>query len=134
MNLATVVLLSVVATIAAAGAIAAGTNTTLAIPVAAVAVGAAAFLLVGVLERTVWSSPGTRSSARTPMTGVRAALGSGKPGRRELISLLDSLERSSYASGPLPLSTEELNHLLSENPEEFRRYLDARVHELEGRT
>jgi len=134
MNLGTVVLLGLVATLAAALAILAGPDTTFAVPAAAIAVGAAALLLLGVLERTDWSSTGARSLPSAPTTRIRRAFEAGKHGRRELIAMLDSLERSGFGTGPPGHSAEELDHLLTETPGEFRRYLDARVSDLEGRT
>lgn len=131
---ATVVLLGVVAGLAAVGAILAGTNTVLAVPVGAVAVGVAALLLLSVLERTAWPSASSRSYPRSPSSSVRAAFRTGKIGRHELISLLDSLEHNSYGTVRSTVSPEELGRLLTATPEEFRRYLEARVRDLEGRT
>ena len=134
MNTGTVVLLAILVTLASAGAIVAGTNVTLAVPAAAAAVGAAALLLVGVLDRVIWPSTTTGVHTQTLATRVRVALAAGKHGRRELIAFLDSLERSGFGLATPLLSAEELQRLLAGTPEEFRRYLDTRLRDLERRT
>jgi len=134
MNIPTIAALCLVAGLAASVAVAAGPNTAVAVPAAGVAVGVAALLLVSVLERTAWPPLRTRTSSRDRSIPIRAAFEEGKLGRRELIQILDSLERTGYGLAPPVLSAEELDHLVARSPEEFRRYLDVRVSELEGRT
>ena len=134
MNAGSVILIGIIAVVASAGAVVAGTNAGLAIPAAAVAVGASAFLLLAVFDRLAWSSPPSATPSRTATTRVREAIAAGKHGRRELIALLDSLERSGYGLATPVLPAEKLGQLLSASPEEFRRYLDARIRELERRT
>lgn len=134
MNAGSVILIGIIAVAASAGAVVAGTNATLAISAAAVAVGSSAFLLLSVFDRIAWSAPSTGTSSRTTTTRIREAIAAGRHGRRELIALLDSLERSGFGLATPFLSAEKLDQLLSANPEEFRRYLDARVRELERRT
>jgi len=129
-----VILIGIIAVVASAGAVVAGTNADLAIPAAAVAVGASAFLLLAVFDRLAWSTTAPATSARTATTRVREAIAAGKHGRRELIALLDSLERSGYGLATPVLPAETLDQLLAASPEEFRRYLDARVRDLERRT
>jgi hypothetical protein len=134
MNTGTVVLLAIVVTIASAGAIVAGSNVTLEVPAAAIAVGAAALLLVGALDRAVRPSTEAPALPGTVSTRVRVALAAGKHGRRELLAYLDSLERSGFGvTTPVP-STEEFHHLLTGTTEEFHQYLDRRLRDLERRT
>ena len=134
MKVGSVILIGIIAVVASAGAVVAGTNADLAIPAAAVAVGASAFLLLAVFDRLAWSTTAPATSARTATTRVREAIAAGKHGRRELIALLDSLERSGYGLATPVLPAETLDQLLAASPEEFRRYLDARVRDLERRT
>jgi len=134
MNAATVILLVLIAAAAATAAIVVGSNASLAIPAAAVAVGAAAFLLLGALDRVAWRSAGHGVPPRSSTTRLRTALAAGKHGRRELLAYLDSIERGGFGLSTPVLSMEELNRLLEEPPEEFRRYIDARVRDLERRT
>ena len=134
MNTGSVILIGIIAIVASAAAVAAGPNNGLAIPAAAVAVGSSAFLLLGVFDRLARSSPAPAALPRTASTRVREALAAGKHGRRELIALLDSLERRGYGLATPVLSSAESEQLLAVSPEEFRRYLDARERELERRT
>ena len=134
MNAGSVIVLGVIAVLASAAAIAAGTNAPLVIPAAAVAVGSSALLLVSVFDRVAWPSPRRGAPARASSTRIRDAIAAGKGGRRELLAILDTLERSGYGPATPTRSADELDHLLAVSPEEFRRYLDARVRELERRT
>ena len=134
MNTGTVILLAILVALASAGAIVAGGNVSLEVPAAAVAVGAAALLLVGVLDRVIWPSAVAGVHARTLPTRVRVAFAAGRHGRRELIAYLDSLERSGFGVATPVLSAEELQQLLDGTPEEFRQYLDTRLRDLERRT
>lgn len=134
MNVGSVVLFAGVAAVAAAGAVVAGTNASLAIPAAAVAVGASAFLLLSVFDRFAWPTAPPPSPARESATRIRDAIAAGRHGRREILAVLDSLERSGFGLVTPTLTPEELDHLLTESSEEFRRYIDARVRDLERRT
>jgi len=134
MNAPTVVLLCLVAVVAAAVAILVGSNTSLAVPAAALSVGVAAFLLLAVLDRVAWPAAGRGEPPRPSVTRLRTALAAGRYGRRELLAYLDGLERGGYGLSTPVRSMEELNRLLQESPEEFRRYVDVRVRELERRT
>lgn len=134
MNTGVAVLLCVVAGVAAGIAVAAGTNEAVVVPAAAVAVGAGALLLVGVVEQTRWPSPRPRTASTPDLGHVRSSVGAGAHGRTELIALLDHLDRASGGPRLASRSSEELAHLQALSPEEFRAYLSARVGELERRT
>ncbi|HYB79849.1 MAG TPA: hypothetical protein VEG66_08870 [Thermoplasmata archaeon] len=134
MNVGSVILLGIIALVASAGAVVAGANAALAIPAAAVAVGSSALLFLSVFDRLAWPASRVGTPSRAPATRVREAIAAGKHGRRELIAFLDSLERSGFGLATPVLPAEELGHLLSASPEEFRRYLESRVRELERRT
>ena len=134
MSLSTTIFLVVVAALAAGAAILLGSNADLAIPLAAVSVGAAGFLLLDVLDRTLWPPSEPRARASAAPTRVRSAFEAGKYGRLELLALLDSLEPERVGPVGPPLTSEETAKLETASPEEFRRYLSARVTELEGRT
>ena len=125
--------LGVVALLATGLAIAAGSNDTLSVPLGALAVGAAALLLVGVLGRTRWPARRPDSAPRADPGHVRAALREGTFGRAELIALLDRLERAagSRVANTLPPEIERLQALPDD---QFREYLAARVGDLERRT
>jgi len=133
-NAGWVVLLGVLAVLAAAGAVVAGTNVALATSAAAVAVGSSAFLLLSVFDRLAWPSARAVTPSRASASRVRQALAAGKHGRREVLMFLDSLERSGFGLVRPVLSDEEIGRLLAASPEEFRQYLDVRVRELERRT
>jgi hypothetical protein len=134
MNAGTIVLLAIIVALASAGAIVAGADVAVEVPAAAIAVGAAALLLVGVLDRAVWPSTRARALPRPSSTRVRAAFAAGRHGRRELIAYLDSIERGGFGLATPVLSSEELNRLLTGTAEEFRQYLDTRLRNLERRT
>ncbi len=128
------VLLCVVAILAAAGAVVAGTNEALVLPEASVSVAAGALLLVGVVERTRWPA-GRPAPSPPPDPGhVRASLAAGADGRRELITLLDYLDRAEHGRHLASSSPEELVRLQALGPEKFRAYLGERVSDLERRT
>jgi len=134
MNVATTVLLCVVAVLASGLAIAAGTNEALVLPAATVAVVAAALLLAGVAERTRWPSGRALPVLPADPARVRSSLAAGVRGRPTIVWLLDNLERSAGTPNvPVP-SDEEIARLKSLRPEEFREYVAARVAELERRT
>jgi len=134
MNLSTVVFLCVVAVLASAAAIAAGGNLGLALPAATIAVGAAALLLVAVLDRTQWPTFGGPPSEPSSTTRVQSAFQAGRAGRVELLALLDALDRESGTAPRPPLTATEVATFQSADPEQFRRYLDARIGDLERRT
>jgi hypothetical protein len=70
--------------------------------------------------------------ANTPLFSVREALRSGSLGREELVFLLDRLERVTLRP-TLPIrQPEEIAAIVGAPEEEFLRYLEARVRELEG--
>jgi hypothetical protein len=127
-------LLCVGAAFAAAVAVAAGPNESLAVPAASVSVAAGALLLVGVVERTRWPSRPPVAGPTADPARVRSSFEAGARGRNELIVLLDRLERGEgerYLSYRPP---EELARLQALAPEAFRQYLGDRVSDLEGRT
>jgi hypothetical protein len=134
MNAATTVFLCVVAVVASGLAIAAGSNASLVLPAAAVAVVAGAFLLVGVVERTRWPPGRTLPTPPADPARVRSSLAAGTRGRSTVVWLLDNLERAEGNPNlPVP-SDEELARLQALSPEEFRQYLRARVSDLERQT
>jgi hypothetical protein len=134
MNAGVTVLLCVVALLGAGVAVAAGTNETIALPAAAICVGAGALLLVVVVERTHWPAGAPPRSVPADPARVRTSLRSGAFGRAELVSLLDRLDRAGGSPNLPSSSVEELERLQALSPEEFRDYLGARVGDLERRT
>lgn len=134
MNIVGTIALCIVAVIATGLAVAGGTNASVVIPAATVAVVAGALLLVGVLEQTRW--PPGRPLPLLPVdpARVRSSLAAGPRGRPNLVYLLDNLERSEGVPNvPVPTDAElaRLTHL---SHEEFREYLLTRVSDLERRT
>ncbi len=134
MNTGTTVLLCIVAGAAAGIAVVAGTNLPVVVPAAAVAVGAASLLLVGVVERVRWPATGPVSSAPGDVGRVRASMSSGAWGRADLVALLDHLDRSEAGKLLPSTSREEIARLQRLSREEFREYLRVRVSDLERRT
>jgi hypothetical protein len=134
MNVAATVFLCVVAVLATALAVVAGTNEAAVLPAALVAVAAGALLLAGVIERTRWPRVRSLPAATADPARVRSSLEAGVWGRPALISLLDNLERAGGNPTLANPSIEELARLQALSPEEFRRYLAARVNDLERRT
>jgi len=133
MNSGVTWVLVVVTFLAAGVAILAGSNESISVPLGALAVGAAALLLFGVLERTRWSVRRPDSASRADPGHVRAALREGTFGRTELIALLDRLDRTA-GSRLVNTTAQEVDRLQTLSAEEFREYLAARVGELERRT
>lgn len=134
MNLATTVLLCVVAVLASGWAIVAGTNEAIVVPAATVAVGAAAFLLVSVVASTRWPASRPIAGAPADPARVRSSFEAGVWGRPALIALLDNLDRAAGKPDFSNTTVEELDRLQALSPEQFRRYLVGRVNDLEGRT
>jgi len=134
MNTGTVVFLCVVAAAAAGTSIAVGSNLSVAVPAAAIAVGATAVLLVGVVEQTRVRAGKAQLAPEIPAAKVRSSFRAGRLGRNDLIELLDSLEWASGEPRPRGASFEERNRLEGLGTDEFREYLDQRISELERRT
>lgn len=134
MNTGTVVFLCVVAAAAAGTSIAVGSNLSVAVPAAAIAVAAGAVLLVGIVEKTRWPSARSSPTRDAAPAKVRSSFRAGRLGRLELIELLDSLEWASGGPRPRALSFEELNRLEALEPKAFRNYLEERISDLERRT
>lgn len=133
MNTSVTVLLCVVAILASGVAIAATTNEGVAVAAATVAVGAAALLLAGVVERTRWPPGRPLPTFPADPGRVRSSLEAGTQGRASLIELLDTLEWRSGNPDRLRTSVEEVARLRALDPEEFHNYLSARVSDLERR-
>jgi len=133
MNSGVTWVLGVVTLLAAGLAIAAGSNDAISVPLGAIAVGVAALLLFGVLERTRWSAARPDPASRADPGHVRAALREGAFGRTELIALLDRLDRTA-GSRLANTTAQEVDRIQALPPDEFREYLAARVGELERRT
>lgn len=127
---------------AAGAAIDAGSNLVVAVPA-----GAAAVLLVtvvGVTEIQSRTSPlspteGEKASApiRERVTGdsllqLRRAFQSGKIGRSLILATVHALERDLGPGGPMPLSLDEERKTLDLPPEEFRKWIDDRLHHIEA--
>jgi len=134
MNTGTTVLLCVVAGVAAGVAVAAGTNLAVIVPAAAVAVGAASLLLLGMVERIRWPDGSTAAPTPTEIGRVRTSLTSGAWGRSDLVALLDHLDRSEAGKQLPSTPAEEVTRLQALSREEFREYLRVRVGDLERRT
>ena len=134
MNAAFRVLLCVVAIVASGLAVAAGTNEGLAIAMAALAVAAAAFLLVGVVAETRWPPGRPLPPLPADPARVRSSLGAGARGRPALVLLLDGIERAGGSPNRPNTTVDELARLVALSPDEFREYLVARVSYLEGQT
>jgi len=134
MNRALTILLCLVALLASGLAIAAGTNASVALPGAAVAVGAGALLLFEVVGRTRWPPGRPLPALPADPARVRSSLRAGEHGRPALVLLLDNLERSGGNPHRPNTPLEELTRLRALSPEEFRAYLAARVSELERQT
>lgn len=134
MNAPVTIFLCVVAVLASAWAIVAGTNTAIVVPATAVAVGAAALLLVSVVASTRWPPGRPVTGAPADPARVRSSFEAGVWGRPALVALLDNLERAAGTANFSNTSVEELDRLQALPPEEFRKYLVARVKDLEGRT
>jgi len=133
MNALATVFLCVLAILASALAVAAGTNEALAIGAAAVAVLSGAFLLVDVVGRTRWPPGRPLPALPADPARVRSSLEAGTSGRPALIDLLDNLERRAGNSLRTRTSIEELARLRALDAKEFREYLTARVSDLERR-
>lgn len=134
MNAGTTVLLCVATAVGAGIAVAAGTNLTVIVPAAAVAVGAASLLLFGVVERVRWPEVAPVTATPADIGRVRSSMTSGAWGRADLIALLDHLDRSGAGRQLPSTSPEEVARLQRLSREEFREYLRARVSDLERRT
>lgn len=134
MNAGTAAFLCAIAVLAGTVAIAAGSNVGVVAPAAAVAVGAGALLLLGIVEQTRWPSVRRGLQFSTDSARVRTSFESGELGRLDLINLLDSLEIAEANTPVASISPEEVARLQALTPEKFRAYLRSRVERLEGRT
>ncbi|HXY12273.1 MAG TPA: hypothetical protein VEJ85_02105 [Thermoplasmata archaeon] len=115
-------------------AILANSDLSVAIPCAAIAVVAAAFLLIDIVERTRWPALGVPPTSVGDPGGVRSAIRVGTRGRFALALLLDSLDRRTENPNVHRLSQEEIRRLEALSPDEFREYLADRIREIEQRT
>jgi len=134
MNLGSVVFLCAAAAVAAGLAILAGSDLPIAVPLAAIAVAAAASLLVGAVERTRWPPVELRARPAAVSARVRTAFEEGEFGRVTLVRMLDALEPAGSPSPVRRLTSDELLALKTAPPEQFRRYLSERLDDLEART
>jgi hypothetical protein len=134
MNAAFWLILGVVAVVASGLAVAAGTNAGLAVPMASIAVVAAALLLVEVLAETRWPPGRPLPPLPADPARVRSSIGAGARGRPALVLLLDDLERAGGSFHRPNTTVDELARIVDLSPEEFREYLAARVSYLEGQT
>jgi hypothetical protein len=125
----------VAAVVAVAIAIAAGANLAIAVPASAGALFAvAAFLALAVRARTADAPPSAPEAPPLDPARVELALTSGALGRREVVELLDRLERE----GPNPMlpgrPMPEVARIADLPALEFDRYVRARVEALEKAT
>jgi len=126
--------LPLVAVIAIGIAVWAGRNVVVAIPAAAVAIGAGLLLLVEVWGVPPATRPMPGPLGQNPRATVRDLFRSGRIGREEIVELLDRLERA----GPTPRlpgrSAEEVERLARLSRPEFREYVRGRIDDLEARS
>lgn len=134
MNVLATVLLGTVAAIATVFAVLAGTNADQALPAAAVAVAVGGLLLLGIVGQTRWSRTPVATNPVPDPAYVRTMFEAGASGRASLASLLDALDRKSGNSNVTGSPIAEVTRLQGLPREEFRRYLEARVSDLERRT
>jgi hypothetical protein len=126
--------LPVVAALATGVAVWAGRNVLVAIPAAAVAVGASLLLLVEVWGIPPPTRPASGTFSQNPRASVRDLFRAGRIGREGIVEMLDRLERA----GPNPLlpgrTPEELERIARLPRPEFREYVRTRLAELEARS
>lgn len=104
-------------------------NPTFSLSTAAVAVFAGGMAIAAALlpPRRKEAPPSFPPSA----SPVRQMFSSGHLGREDLVLLLDRIERTSVHPRLPPRPTQELRLLVALPAEEFRRYLDRRITEIE---
>jgi hypothetical protein len=123
-----------VAALATGIAIWAGPNLAIAAPAAAFATLAAGLLLVGAwvdVEGGERRRP--RPRGEPELFRLRSALRSGPLGREELVTTLDRVERMGPSPDLAPRTPQQMELLVRLSPPEFRRYLRARLDDLEAR-
>jgi len=134
MNRVLAVAVTAVASGATLVAVVGGTDATLVVPAGAVAVGSAALLLVGIVERTRWPVLREMPTLRADPERVRSMLQAGSFGRPSLVRLLDALDRTGGHPDASLTSPDEITRLQSLPREQFQAYLDLRVSDLERGT
>lgn len=123
---------AIVAAVATVVAILARSDPPVEISLAALAVTAAGLTIATSLGPRSPPLPVGPRAVRMPLLSVREALRSGALGREDLVHLLDRLERVSVRP-TLPIrSSEEVQAIVRASEQDFLRYLEARVRELEG--
>lgn len=107
-------------------------NYAVAVPAAALAVLAAAVAVADAVRRTSTSRPAPPRARPIPPSGVRDWLLAGELGREDIVLLLDRLERR-LVHPDLPAQTpQQIATIAATRPADFRRYVAARLAELEG--
>jgi hypothetical protein len=114
-------------------ALAAGPNLAIAVPAAGVAVLAAAIYLAdAVRDRARAPARAAFAPVASDPDRVATAFRSGRFGRREIVKILDRLERDAPRSTSPVRAAPEIDALADLPPEEFERYVRARVEALEA--
>jgi hypothetical protein len=132
------------AVVAALVAIQAGDNLVVAVPVGAVAV--LLVSIVGAVELQSRSTPFAPARGGVARQGVRyrvesdsllrlrRSFGSGEIGRSSILATVRALERDLNPAGRTPLSLEGEREVLDLPPDQFRRWVDARLARIEAAT
>jgi len=131
MNVARTILLCAIAAVGSGLAIAGGSNASVVLPAAALAVVAAAVLLVEVVEQTRWPPAQPRGVYAADPAWIRSAFEAGTYGRTSLVQILDGLERSTVDPNRPNATLAELSRIRSMSTEQFRQYLAGRLDTLE---
>jgi len=130
-NVVVTAVLCAIAILAGGLAVAGGTNVSVVLPTAFIAVVAASLLLVDVVGRTRWPPGRPLPTVPADVARVRSSFGAGQEGRPALVLLLDNLERSTGNPHRPNPTMEEMARLRALPPEQFRKYLTERVSSLE---
>jgi hypothetical protein len=126
--------LPAIAALAAALAIWAGPNLTIALPAAAIATLAAGLLFVEAgIESRNRRLRRSELSWQPELFRLRSAIRSGPLGREELVTTLDRVERAGPAPDLPARAGAEMEAIVGLPASEFRRYLRTRLDDLEAR-
>jgi len=131
MNVARTIVLCAIAAAGSALAIDSGSNATVALPAAVLAVVAGAILLVEVVAQTRWPTPGPTTVVSADPAWIRSAFEGGLFGRVALVQMLDRLERSAGQPNRPLTPPKELDRIRTLSRDQFREYLATRLSVLE---